>query len=96
LNLDPEKIVPTANVPARALRKCVGNYGSSVPALRIVQQGGALVAVVADRMKELTALSATRFYFNDGEGVIDFRLGRGGHVVGLRLESRGVELARLK
>jgi predicted alpha/beta superfamily hydrolase len=96
LNLDPEKVVPTANVSARALRKCVGNYGSSVPALRIVQQGGALVAVVADRMKELTALSATRFYFNDGEGVIDFRLGRGGHVVGLRLESRGVELARLK
>jgi hypothetical protein len=96
LNLDPNDVVPTAKVSANDLQKCVGTYGVSMPTLEIVRRGGTLIAVLDDEENELTALSATRFYFNSGRDVITFHRDGRGRVVGLRLENRGAELVRMK
>jgi len=41
-------------------------------------------------------MSATRFYFTQDDEVITFRRDERGRVVGLALQNRAVELARLK
>lgn len=94
--LDPEKVVPAVKLPVSELNKSVGSYGLTVPAVEIVQREGKLFVLLADREQELTALSASRFYFNSREDVITFRRDDRGRVTGLRLENRGVELAKLK
>lgn len=96
LNLDPNAVVPAAQVSAEDLQKVAGAYGASTPALTIVRRGGNLFAVIDAHENELTALSASRFYFNDGDDVISFSRDSRGRVVGLRLERRGVVLARIK
>jgi predicted alpha/beta superfamily hydrolase len=95
LNLDPNDVVRGVELSAADLQTYVGTYGSSTPALAIVLRGSRLVAVTADRDNELTALADGRFYYTRGGEVITFRRNDGGRVVGLWLQNRGVELARL-
>ena len=96
LSLDPHDVVPVVAVSAGDLQKCVGAYGISAPALEIVRRGSKLFAVIDDRENELAALSDTRFYYADGGEVITFHRDDRGRVIGLALQNRGVELARIK
>jgi tetratricopeptide (TPR) repeat protein len=96
LNLDPQKVVPAVEVSTKDLQKCVGAYGSSVPALEIVRRGTRLFALIDNGEQELTALSETRFYFTRGDEVVTFRRGDRGRIVGVALQNRGLELARSK
>ena len=96
LNLDPAAVVPTVIVSASDLQKCVGAYGYSVPAVEIARRGDKLFATIKGREDELVPMSATRFYFTQDDEVITFRRDERGRVVGLALQNRAVELARLK
>ena len=49
-----------------------------------------------DHEEELTALSATRFYFTRGGEVVTFHRDARGRVVGLGLQNREVELTKIK
>jgi predicted alpha/beta superfamily hydrolase len=96
LNLDPNAVVRSVEMPAADLQKYVGAYGSSGPVLEIVRRGSKLFAVTADREDELTALSDGRFYYTTGAEVIAFQRDGRGRIGGLRFQNGGTELARLK
>ncbi|MEJ0099143.1 MAG: alpha/beta hydrolase-fold protein [Pseudomonadota bacterium] len=96
LELDPNKIVPAVELPASELQKNVGAYGVSGKALEITRRDAKLFVVMNDQQVALTALSPTRFYFNNDDDVITFHRDDRGRVTGLKLEYRGVELKRMQ
>jgi hypothetical protein len=96
LNLDPKVEVPVVQLRASDLQKFVGGYGTSTTAFAIVRRDSKLFAVLGSEEHELTAMSATRFYYTQGGDVITFRRDERGRVVGLTLQYRAVELAKLR
>jgi len=96
LNLDPKVEVPVVQLSAGELQKFVGSYGTSATALAIVRRDSRLFAVLGSEEHGLTAMSATRFYYTQGGEVITFRRDERGRVVGLALQYRGAELAKLR
>jgi predicted alpha/beta superfamily hydrolase len=95
LGLDPLQVVPVVEVAPAALRKCTGTYGVTQPAVQIIERAGRLYAVMNDQQIELKALSPTRFFLGNGDGVIAFQSDAQGRITGLRLESRGADLVRM-
>jgi predicted alpha/beta superfamily hydrolase len=90
--VDPETIVPTFDLPKGSLRNYVGRYGASD--VEIVARDNVLVARISDREYTLRPMSATKFYYVNGEDVLIFREDGRGKIVSVTLQSTGAELAR--
>jgi predicted alpha/beta superfamily hydrolase len=95
-NIDAVKIVPEITLTPKAQAAFVGRYGVSDVELEVLQRDGKLYAKTSQREYSLQTMTDTKFYYVNGEDVIDFHKDNRGRIDGLVVQSNSLKLTRLK
>lgn len=97
LKVDPDKIVPTAEIAAAPLASYIGRYRAPNVELLITRENGELYVSIGLDRHRLKQLSATAFTCADGDKRFTFKKGRRDRIAGLvvRQGDKDLELTRV-